>query len=357
MRLVFITRKVDRADTRTSFVFSWLEKLSQNLETLYVICQEKGDTSGLPDNVEVHSFGKDRGHGRFRQLFYLLFLIFKFSKNSKGIFAHMMPIYAVVAWLPAKLTGNKIVLWYTHKSVNLRLRIATALVDKVLTASKESFRLDSPKVNVVGHGIPIEKFKSRNPKPKSTNENLKFRIVSIGRISRVKDYESLIKAVQILVSQERIKDIQCDIYGDPALQEDFSYLQSLQEFVKNAELENVVSFKGGVEYTEVPEIYQSSDLFVNLSKTGSLDKTVLEAAVSGILVLTSNEAFRKPLEKISSLLFYDRNDPKELAHDILELKVLAEGDKEVLRKKLQDWVTRDHNLTKLVEKIITGFTI
>jgi len=52
------------------------------------------------------------------------------------------------------------------------------LADKILTASKESFRLPSKKVIITGHGINIEEF---CPLPRRQRaENL--RLLSVGRI-------------------------------------------------------------------------------------------------------------------------------------------------------------------------------
>ena len=70
----------------------------------------------------------------------------------------MNPEYIVLGGLWWKLWRKKITLWYTHKSVNLKLRIATKLADKIFTASEKSFRLVSKKVNIMGHGINIEQF-------------------------------------------------------------------------------------------------------------------------------------------------------------------------------------------------------
>jgi len=354
MRLVFITRKVDRKDTRTGFVFDWIGKLSSKLDHLYVICQEKGDTSGLPGNVEVHSLGKEKSRGKLYQGYKLFVMSYQFGRKTQGIFCHMMPIYAIVAWLPAKLTGKKLVLWYTHKSVDLKLKIATALVYSVLTASKESFRLSSKKVKVVGHGIDVEKFLSAKTSNRSL-ERREFKIVSVGRISSVKDYESLIKAAEILVNDEGQKDVQVDIYGKPAMKEDFSYLVSLKEFVRNAGLENNVFFRGGVSHEEMPKIYDTADLSVNMSQTGSLDKALLESAAAGRIVLTSNDASVIPLQKISNLLIFSHDDPKLLARQILKLKLMSAEDREVLEKRLHTWVNLEHNLDNLVERIVTEF--
>lgn len=354
MKLVFVTRKVDRGDALTGFVFTWIEKLAGELEKLYIICQEKGDVSGLPKNVEVHSFGKERDYGKLRQAYELLIISYKLASKADGIFVHMHPIYAIICWLGAKLLGKKLVLWYTHKSVDTKLRIAHALVDQVLTASADSFRLKSGKVKVVGHGIDVEKFRVKSEKLKVNDT--KFHVVSIGRISPVKDYETLIKAVEIL-RDEGEKDLDVKIYGKIGLPKHQTYLDSLIIFIHNADLEDCVKFEGEVNHEFVPELYQEADLFVNLSQTGAIDKTVLEAAASGVLTLTSNEAFAVPISKISPLLFFERNNPHELAEKILQIKALTETEKNRIKKELRAWVYEDHNLDNLVNKIIKEFEL
>lgn len=367
MKLIFVTRKIHRGDALTGFVFTWIEKLAAKLEKLYVICQEKGDISGLPANVEVHSFGKEKGYGRFRQGYQLSVISFKLARSADGFFVHMHPIYAITAWSAAKFFGKKMVLWYTHKSVDFKLRLAHALVDTVFTASKESFRLPSNKVKIVGHGIDLGKFAPAHIPPPSPltlrgeerrdkeGRGTLFQIISIGRISPVKDYETLLKAVEILVHHNGTKDLDVKIYGKIGLLEHQSYLDSLVEFVHNADLEDFVKFEGEVAYEYIPELYQEADLFVNLSQTGSIDKTVLEAAASGVVTLTSNEAFAAPFSKISPLLFFERDNPRDLAEKILKIMVLPETEKLAILSALRDWVQKEHNLKNLVQKIINEF--
>lgn len=363
MNLIFVTRKIDRYDSRTGFVFGWLSALASKADKLYVICQERGDISGLSGNVEVYSLGKERGRSKLFQGFKLFALSFSLGKKSDGTFCHMMPIYAIVTWLPAKILGKKMILWYTHKSVDWRLRLALFLVDGVFTASPESFRLKSKKVRVLGHGIDIEKFNAKSTKEHANTAKISydsykfrsFRIISVGRISPVKDYETLIKAVEILVNEKGVKDIRVDIYGEPALLADLAYLQSLREFVAKARLEDNVFFHGGVAYDKVPEIYASADLLVNLSKTGSLDKNVLEAAAAGLLVLTSNEAFAEKLLTISEDLVFFRDDPQGLSVKIDKLRRMSPSGRAELGNILKIWVESDHNLANLAGIIIDAF--
>src|SRR3989344_2790734 len=225
MRLLFITRIIDRDDTRSGFIFDWITALAQRCDRVHLICQQKGSTGGLPGNVLLYSLGKERGYGKIRQLCVFLSHLFGLTKGSDGILVHMHPIYAILAWLPARLHKKKLALWYTHRAADIKLRIAHALVDTVFTASPESFPLPSPKVRAVGHGIELSHFARGRAVARETKV---FRMVSVGRISPVKDYETLIKALSEINSQLPTTNYQLRIYGGPALEQDRVYLQKLK---------------------------------------------------------------------------------------------------------------------------------
>src|SRR3989344_6504628 len=159
-------------------------------------------------------------------------------------------------------------------------------------------------------------------------------------------YEMKIRPKRQLTSA-RENDARLHVYGDPALSEDEAYLLSLLTLVEKEALEEYVFFHPGVPYGEVPELYGRADLFVNLSQTGSLDKAVLEAAASKILVLTSNEAFYQPLVKISPMLVASNNEPKELSSKIKALKELGQAERDTIICELQEWVIKEHDIKQL----------
>ena len=74
------------------------------------------------------------------------------------------------------------------------LRIAEKIADNIFASTSSGFRIKSKKLNIVGQGIDTEKFlPDTNKKP-----NDKFKIISIGRISPTKDYETLINAIELI---------------------------------------------------------------------------------------------------------------------------------------------------------------
>ncbi len=347
MNLLMMTRRVDRADARAGHTYPWVSAMARQLRPgrLDVVCLERGDTAGLPMNVTVHSLGKESGGMRIGRWLRFPFTVWPLLGGADAVFCHQNPEYALAVWPWAKLRRKRLVAWYTHGTVTWKTRLMARLVDVVLTASPESFRVPSPKVQVVGHGIDTEVFRPAPPPPRGD-----FTVVSVGRISPTKDYETLIKAVAEL-HQTGDHAIRCDIIGAPALPQDEQYLASLRELVSALKLEARVRFAGPVAHADVARVYQSADCLVNLSGTGSLDKAVLEAMACEVPVITSNPAFAPVLP---SAWVIPGNDFRRLAEAIRALRQLGPHERQQLQTHLREIVVTRHNLTQLVGKILAA---
>ena len=97
-----------------------------------------------------------------------------------------------------------------------------------------------------------------------------------------------------------------------------------------------------MNHKDLPVYYQSHDIFIHLSKTGSVDKVLLEAMACGIKVLSSNDSSRSFLPKE---LIFNENDPTQLAE-----KIEISGKKQNTAD-LRDYVIHNHNLDNLINKI------
>ncbi|MDO8669443.1 MAG: glycosyltransferase family 4 protein [Candidatus Buchananbacteria bacterium] len=343
MKLLMITRKIDSRDALAGFAWNWVKKIGENTSKLYVISWQAGDASGLAKNIEVIFLPKS---GRIKKVFTLWSRLIKVLPKVDGLFCHMNPEYTILSAPLAKIYGKKVVSWYTHKQVNWRRRLMELLADKIITASASSFRRPwfSKKVLAVGHGIDTNLFKEIENKNKPAD----FKIISVGRISPTKDYESIIKALDIL----KDKNIKLKIIGDVILEFQRQYLASLRQMVKAMSLDDQVEFIGWIANQDMPVYYQGADLFINMSGTGSVDKVVLEAMSCGCLVLTSNEAFE---EILPSDFMVAKNNPYQLAEKIKWLKDLSDDKKIKIRKQLREEVVKNHNLDELAVKIINQF--
>ncbi len=352
MKLLLLTRKVDSQDERVGFVTDWILEFAKNIEILYIICQESGKISELPENVKIYSLGKEKGYHRFHQLLLFYFYIFKFLFKVDGVFSHMIPHYAVLAGPWCRLFNKKLIQWYTHKSVDFWLKAANFFVDEFVTASKESFRLETKKpVYVFGHGINIKRFAPTINKKQLTIDKKKFVILSVGRISPSKNIDVLIKMaerIKLKYPEFRHK-ILFKIIGGPGLVSQKSYYLDLINEAREKNLNDIVEFKGPLPWQDIPYYLQNSDLFINLSDTGSLDKAVLEAMASGSLALTSNEAFKDILPE---QLFCSVKGVEYLINKIKDIYLMSEEQKNKLRSELRKEIEQNHNLEKLIKKIL-----
>jgi glycosyltransferase involved in cell wall biosynthesis len=330
-RLLVITQKVNAHDQLLGFFIEWLRRLGEKTD-LQVLCLEKGefDLPGIP----VESLGKEKGNSKLSQAWDFYRYVIKNSDKYDAVFVHMNPIWAVLGGWYWRLADKKIILWYTHKSVTLKLRFASWFANVILTASKESFRLKSNKVVVTGHGIDTGLFH-----PTGHTQNGQLKILSVGRIAPVKNYETLILACGLLKNHGL--DFSVSLAGEPALKRDHEYLAQLKTQIEAQGLESQFRFLGRVDHARLPELYSEHNLFVHMSRTGSLDKTILEAIACGLTVVSSNDAARGFLP--AEYCFLD-GDSAGLAEAIM----YASNNP----RNFRDYVVSRHNLDTLINKII-----
>lgn len=342
MRLLILTQKVDLNDPVLGFFHFWIEEFAKNYESVLVICLEQGDYK-LPNNVRVLSLGKETGQSKIKYLFNFYKYIFLERNNYDQVFVHMNQIYVILGFVIWKILNKEISLWYTHKAVTPSLRLATVLVNKIFTASIESFCLKTKKINVVGHGVDTDKLIPKTVFSDKKSGN--FSIITIGRIAKVKNQNIFIEAVDILKRKGIIVNL--IIIGDPVTIADKIYLSELKKLVAERGLDSIY-FLGSLPNHKIIDNLHSSDLFVNLSDTGSLDKAVLEAMASGILVVSSNKAFKSILEPFGLSLF--DNKPLILAEKIVDIKINRYKYEKYL-PSLRSIVVENHDLKKLIKKI------
>jgi glycosyltransferase involved in cell wall biosynthesis len=304
----------------------------------------------LPENTVVYSLGKERGYSKIRQLFRLEKFLFQHLKEVDGVFIHMGPIYAIASFPFIKLFRKKMILWFTHGTVKWKLKLAEKMVDKILTASPESCRLKNrKKIEVVGHGIDTELFKPISEKKTSDG---KFRILSVGRIAQIKDQETLVRATDILVNKEHIRDIEIKIIGSPLDEKGKEYFEKLRNLVAKKGLDNFVKFLPGIPHKKLPDVYRQNDLLINLCPTGGMDKVVLEAMASGILVLVCNQTFKRDLGNYSEELMFQNKNSYNLAQKINNLKDFNQRE---IGAYVRNRVSKQYNLDNLIQSIINFF--
>jgi len=319
MKLLIITQAVDTEDPVLGFFVRWLEEFAKHVERIEVICLREGKHA-LPANVRVHSLGKERGVSRMRYLLNFYRHIWRLRHDYDAVFVHMNPEYVVLGgplWLA---WSKRIALWYTHKNVDMKLRLATMLVHNIFTASEESFRLSSPKVHVMGHGIDTDFFAPDRLISKG------MAVLSVGRLSQTKRHDLIIHAAQYFPQDVRI-------VGEGPER------QYLQDLARRLSVAPQIRFLGPQMKEGVREEYRRARVFVHTSETGSLDKVVLEALACGLPVITtSNSLSSLPVVQVSAT-------PEAIAEGV---KTSHGSDSQALVM----YVREHHSLTRLVPAIL-----
>lgn len=351
MRLLILTQKVDMNDDLLGFFHDWLREFALAFTEVTVICLGEGKYK-LPGNLKVFSLGKEKGgRGIIKKISYAYNFykyIFSERKNYDAVFVHMNQEYVLMGGLLWKIWKKKIGLWYVHKKVSRKLKLAEKLSDYIFTASAESFNLASNKVFVTGHGINTERFSTVRAEKKPTGV---FKIIYVGRISPIKNQKLLIEAVNYLVNEKEEKGLRVLFIGSPVYLEDSAYFNQLKEMVRRDKLEGCVDFIGSIPYREMPKYLANADLAANLCPTGGMDKAVLEAMASGVTAVALNKTFFPVFGRYADLLVLNSLSKGELAEKILLIKRMAPGEQIVLAEFLKNTVAGKFSLKNLIMKI------
>lgn len=311
MKLLIITQKVDREDSVLGFFHRWIEEFSKHAESVIVICLYKGVYS-LPPNVKVLSLGKEERESRIQYVTRFYSYIWKERKNYDSVFVHMNQEYILLGGMLWRMWRKKITLWYVHRQVNAKLRIAVKFSHEIFTSRPETLNLKSLKVNYLGHGIDISKYQNT-----PTLESFPKKITYVGRITTIKNVHVFIEVIRIL-NEKFPGKYQGLIVGEAITDKDSEYKEKLLELVGKYNLSSVVVFAGNKTMSEIPEIFKNTWMSINLSPTGGMDKTVLESLASNRPVFASNKVFEKVFSEYSDIFMIDASDPESIAKKIEE---------------------------------------
>jgi glycosyltransferase involved in cell wall biosynthesis len=347
MKILVLTQKVDKNDDVLGAFHGWLEEFARQAESVIVICLEEG-VHTLPQNVRVYSLGKEKGESRLKYTINFYKYIFQFRKEYDTVFVHMNPEYVVLGGLFWRMVGKRVGFWYTHRQVNLKLWLAEKFSHSIFTASGTSFGLSSDKIHVLGHGIDLKKF---NGARQNADNSAVIKIISAGRITPIKNLDTIIEAINILREHSNIS-VKLHLLGAPTADGDVEYLKSLEKLVSEKGLSEFVFFDGSVSYADIPTRLKDADVVINACPTGGVDKAVVEAWASGVPTLVSNEAFHQYLEKFARELTFKERDSNELAKRLEEL--IQNPNRYRIGQFLQNKAKSHFGQDVLISRIIDG---
>ena len=335
MKLLIFTQKVDKNDSTLGFFHTWIKEFAKKAESITVICLEKGEFD-LSNNVTIYSLGKERGVSRLvylKNLYHYLFLI---RGSYDKVFVHMNQEYVLLAGLYWKIKNIPVYLWRNHPNGSFLTRIAVALSTKVFCTSKFSFVARYKKTVLMPVGNDLALFR-----PVAGIVRKKHSVCMLGRISPIKHIELALEAINQLVLSGA--QITLTIIGSPGYK-DRSYYNSLKKYITDHNLSSYIFLSEEVPFNKHPEIFSGYEINLNLTESGSFDKTILGGTSCGAIPLVSNLSLKDLLPKICI------TEPKPEAIADSLVKLLDPHVQVEIQKDLENFV-KSQSLEALMEKL------
>lgn len=354
MRILVITQKVDSNDSVLGFFHRWVMEFAKKFEQVTVICLEKG-TYDLPSQVKVLSLGKEERKGgaivsRFSYLCRFYKYIWQDRQNYDVVFVHMNQEYVLLGWKLWKLLGKKIFLWRNHKKGNIFTDLAVFLSDIVFCTSKGSYTARFKKTKLMPVGVDASMFQSfvdEKNEGGAQSARIARSILFLGRISPVKRVDLLLRALDILHNNGQ--EFVAYFYGSPT-PVDHEYFEKVQAQAHELSTLRKIIFKSEVPNSQTPAIYNQHEIFVNLTDSGSFDKTIVEAMLCETLTLVSNESLNELFENQSDQFIFKDGDAHDLAEKLQALLTLPEVEKDMLQKRMRKFAEK-HSLQHLMSDL------
>lgn len=342
-RLLLFNLRTDADDHILGFTTRWLNALAPYYEHVDVLTTHKGRLN-VADNVAVYSVGREVGAGRVRRVlkFYGVLGRLLASHRYDACFAHMQPLFAVLAAPLLKLRRVPITTWYTHRQLTRTITLAERVSFRVVSAVESSFPLHTPKLRALGHGIDTDFYK---PAPQAYTG--RARVLQVARLTQIKHQHILLEAA---------RDLDCEIVfvGDiPDGYED-AYKQRLMRQVADFGMAERVTFAGAQTPQQVRDWHHRATVAVNLSPAGLFDKAALEGMALGLPTIVSNPAFAPLMGTYDAHLHISAPDDVAALRERLQaLCNMSATDRTAIGVHLRYGVVAHHSLHELVRKLIT----
>lgn len=342
MKLLFITQKIDIGDDLLGVYHEWVRRLAPSFEKIHVVALAVGDYA-LPQNVIVHSLGKEISRSRMQYIARFFKYIWQLRNEYDVIFVHMNTEYVLLGWWLWRLLGKRVVLWFAHYRPDWKLKFSEKIVDMIVTSVPEACNILSKKVRAIGQAIDTDVFYNKG------GARRKNSLLFLGRIAPVKKLDILIDAFAEIKNE--FSDAVLHIVGEPG-EKDRQYAQRIQKRIADKNLSEDTLFRGKVANAETSTIYNQYKIFVNLTPTGSFDKTILEAMACETLIVISNRAYEHILpDDLQRISLFRENDAYDLAQKLKNVLALSSEEKRRIGIRLRECVVRGHSMEHLIQNL------
>jgi hypothetical protein len=281
--LLVLNYVMDRAHPALSHQVDVVEGLARNFATVTVLT---GATTYSPkfENITVISSNWVQGKNLRNILnFYYRFFVLIRRKKFSSVFSHMTLVQSALVAPILRALHIKHHVWYAHAKKTFFLSWTYFWANSIITSTRGSCPLQGKKIIYLGQSVDPNQFPER--------ESLGFpltKCVHIGRMDRSKNLGEIISTVAALRVEFPLLTLK--LLGNPSTPESVDYVTDLKSSWKK-ELENGwLTFEQAIPRAQVPDKLVQNDIFVH-AFSGSLDKSLVEATLTGMPVVTVNQEY------------------------------------------------------------------
>ncbi len=333
-RTLICAQAADENDPLFGFFVPWLRKFAERSDAIVCALRVSDPLPELPPNIEVRATRPKGSKSKIGVIWNVAKISWQERFRYQSVFIRGDAQYlACLGWL-WRLLGKKVVFWYTHYTVKGPwFWLAAPWANDVVTAVPESNPLKS--ALLIGHHLDIDKFK---PSEADREAGAVPNVLLFGRVSPVKRVAWMVGVLAPFVEAGKIR---------------LTVIGKATDAASGDELKKVLPKSANwddrdVPSAETPGIYGNHDIFINATP-GSMDKTILEAAASGLVVMAATKGMLRGLpEELHWLNFYDGDS---LTVAVEKTVSLAAARRKVIGQELRDWVSRQHSMDSHMLKL------
>ena len=290
--LLVINYAMDEKSQVFSHQVEVVNKLADKYDQVSVLTGLIG-TYKVSSNVKVFSCNWIPGN-RFTSLFRFMmkFLQLLGSNKFTCIFSHMTSVQSTFISPITRVLRIRHYLWYAHTSDNIYLQISRQLTNGIITSTPGSCPIKGRKVYAIGQSVDSKVFDK-----KLELETPIIKLIHIGRFDPSKNIESIVAEIKQL--RDEHPGLKLNIIGSPSSNKFQHYMESVKsKFMADVQI-GWLTFTPAIERIKLPDELKKYDCFVHAFQ-GSLDKTLVEASLAAIPVVTVNKEYLKIFGKWSN---------------------------------------------------------
>ena len=290
--LLVINYAMDEKSQVFSHQVDVVNKLADKYDQVSVLTGLIG-TYKVSSNVKVFSCNWIPGK-RFTSLFRFMmkFLQLLGSNKFTCIFSHMTSVQSTFISPITRVLRIRHYLWYAHTSDNIYLQISRQLTNGIITSTPGSCPIKGRKVYAIGQSVDSKVFDR-----KLELEAPIIKLIHIGRFDPSKNIESIVAEIKQL--RDEHPGLKLNIIGSPSSNKFQHYMESVKsKFMADVQI-GWLTFTPAIERIKLPDELKKNDCFVHAFQ-GSLDKTLVEASLAAIPVVTVNKEYLKIFGKWSN---------------------------------------------------------